>query len=154
MLKGLKVGDVVATSASFLIDSEGQLQAAAGAYTPPPPGAGTEMGATTEQLSAELTTNPSPPNKGKNEVKVKLTSADGKPLAGAKVTVRFFMPAMSEMGMPAMNMTTSLNDKGNGVHAGEVELGSGGTWQVTIRVEQGGRILLTKHISLVAIGGM
>ena len=40
VLKGLKSGDTVVTSANFLIDSESQLQAAAGAYTPPPPGAG------------------------------------------------------------------------------------------------------------------
>ena len=40
VLKGLESGDTVVTSANFLIDSESQLQAAAGAYTPPPPGAG------------------------------------------------------------------------------------------------------------------
>jgi len=38
--KGLSHGDSVVTSANFLIDSEAQLQAAAGAFTPPPPGAG------------------------------------------------------------------------------------------------------------------
>src|SRR5438105_1722598 len=40
VLKGLKNGDRVVTSANFLIDSESQLQAAAGAFAPPPPGAG------------------------------------------------------------------------------------------------------------------
>ena len=38
--KGLKVGETVVTSANFLIDSESQLQAAAGSFVPPPPGAG------------------------------------------------------------------------------------------------------------------
>jgi RND family efflux transporter MFP subunit len=38
--KGLKAGERIVISASFLIDSESQLQAAAGAFVPPPPGAG------------------------------------------------------------------------------------------------------------------
>ena len=154
VLKGLQADDPVATSANFLIDSESQLQAAAGAYTPPPPGAGTEMGATAQQVSAELTTNPSPPRKGKNEIQVKLASADGKRLAGAKVTVRFHMPSMPAMGMADMNATAQLSDAGNGTYTGELDLGSGGTWQVTISAEQGGKLILTKHQNLIATGGM
>ncbi len=154
VLKGLKAGDIVATSANFLIDSEGQLQAAAGAYTPASPGAGAEMNASAPQLSAELTTNPSPPHKGKNGIQVTLASADGKPLSGAKVSVRFFVPAMAEMGMAAMNAMAQLAEQGNGTYRGEVELASGGTWQVTVSVEQGGKIVLTKRLNLVAAGGM
>lgn len=155
VLKGLKLGDTVATSANFLIDSESQLQAAAGAYTPPPPSAGAAavMNASEQQASAELTTDPSSPRKGKNRVKVKLTAFDGKPLAGAKVAVRFFMPGMPEMGMAEMNVTAQLSDQGNGTYTGEVELGSGGTWQVTIFAEQGGKTVLTKRVNLTATGG-
>jgi RND family efflux transporter MFP subunit len=153
VLKGLQAGDTVATSANFLIDSESQLQAAAGAYTPPQPGAGTEM-STVQQVSAELTTNPSPPHKGKNGIQVKLTSSDGKPLLAAKVTVRFHMPGMPAMGMAEMNAVAQLNDQGNGTYTGELELGSGGTWQVTISAEQGGKLVLTKHINITAPGGM
>src|SRR5437016_2628847 len=40
VLKGLKEGEEVVTSANFLIDSESQLQAALGSFVPPPPGAG------------------------------------------------------------------------------------------------------------------
>ncbi len=154
VLKGLQAGDTVATSANFLIDSESQLQAAAGAYSPPPPGAGTEMSATAQQVSAELTTDPSPPHKGRNTVQVKLTSADGKPSSGAKITVRFHMPGMPEMGMAEMNAAAQLNDQGNGTYTGTLELGSGGTWQVTISAEQGGRLVLTKRLNLTATGGM
>jgi Cu(I)/Ag(I) efflux system membrane fusion protein/cobalt-zinc-cadmium efflux system membrane fusion protein len=154
VLKGLQAGDTVATSANFLIDSESQLQSAAGAYSPPPPGAGNEMSATAQQISAELTTNPSPPHKGKNGVQVKLTAADGKPITGAKITVRFHMPGMPEMGMADMNATAQLTDQGNGAYTGELELGSGGTWQVTISAEQGGKLVLTKRLNLTATGGM
>jgi Cu(I)/Ag(I) efflux system membrane fusion protein/cobalt-zinc-cadmium efflux system membrane fusion protein len=107
-----------------------------------------------QQASAELTTDPSPPNKGKNRVQVKLTGADGKPLAGAAVSVRFFMPGMADMGMAPMTATSKLTDQGNGVYAGEIDLGSGGTWQVTVTAEQAGNILVTKHLSLTATGGM
>ena len=154
VLKGLQAGDTVATSANFLIDSESQLQAAAGAYSPPPPGAGNEMSATAQQVSAELTTDPSPPHKGKSAVQVKLTSADGKPLSGAKVTVRFHMPGMPEMGMAEMNAVAQLNDQGNGTYTGSLELGSGGTWQVTISAEQAGKLVLTKRMNVTATGGM
>ena len=40
VLKGLKPHQQIVTSANFLIDSESQLQAAAGSFMPPPPGAG------------------------------------------------------------------------------------------------------------------
>jgi Cu(I)/Ag(I) efflux system membrane fusion protein/cobalt-zinc-cadmium efflux system membrane fusion protein len=154
--KGLKLGDTVATSASFLIDSESQLQAASGAYTPPPPGAGAAAATnqSAQQASAEFTTDPSPPQKGKNRVQIKLTGADGKPLAGAAVSVRFLMPGMADMGMAPMTVTSKLTDQGNGVYAGEVDLGSGGTWQVTATAEQAGTTVLTKHLSLTATGGM
>lgn len=153
VLNGLQAGDVVATSANFLIDSESQLQAAAGSYAPPPPGAGTEMNAA-QQVSVELTTNPSPARKGKNTVQVKLTSADAKPLSGAKLSIRFHMPGMPEMGMAEMNANAELSDQGNGTYTGQLELGSGGTWQVTITAEQGGKVILTKRLNVTATGGM
>jgi Cu(I)/Ag(I) efflux system membrane fusion protein/cobalt-zinc-cadmium efflux system membrane fusion protein len=102
---------------------------------------------------AELTTNPSPPHQGKNAVQVKL-SRDGKPVAGAKVTVQFFLPGMPQMGMAEMKSTAQLNDQGNGSYAGQVELGSGGTWQVTITAKQSGKLILAKRLNLSATGGM
>ena len=42
VLKGLSPGQQIVSSANFLIDSESQLQAAAGAFVPPPPGVGSE----------------------------------------------------------------------------------------------------------------
>jgi RND family efflux transporter MFP subunit len=153
VLKGLQAGDMVATSANFLIDSESQLQAAAGTYTPPPPGAATEM-APSAQISAEITTNPSPPHKGKNDLTVKLTTAGDRVLSGASVTVQFFMPGMPQMGMAEMKTTATLQDQGNGAYAGKIELGSGGTWQVTITAHQGEKLILTKRLNLSATGGM
>ena len=111
------------------------------------------MNGSEQQASAELTTDPSPPHKGKNRLQVKLTAPDSKPLAGAKVTLRFFLPGMPDMGMAAMNATSRLSDQGNGTYTGEVEFGSGGTWQVTVSAEQAGKIVLTKHVNLTTTGG-
>jgi Cu(I)/Ag(I) efflux system membrane fusion protein/cobalt-zinc-cadmium efflux system membrane fusion protein len=153
VLKGLEAGDIVVTSANFLIDSESQLQAAAGAYAPPPPGAGTEM-SVAQQVSAEFTSDPSPPHKGSNKIQIRLTSAEGEPLSGAKITVRFHMPGMPEMGMAEMNSAARLNEQANGTYRGQLDLGSGGTWQVTITAEQGGKLILTKRLNVTATGGM
>jgi RND family efflux transporter MFP subunit len=45
VLKGLEAGAKIVTSANFLIDSESQLQAALGTFTPPPSSAGATQGA-------------------------------------------------------------------------------------------------------------
>ena len=64
------------------------------------------------------------------------------------------MAGMPEMGMAEMNATAPLSDQGNGTYTGELELGSGGTWQVTISAEQGGKLVLTKRMNVTATGGM
>ncbi len=155
--KGVREGEQIVVSANFLIDSEAQLQAAAGAFVPPPPGAGAAaaMNATAQnQATVELTTDPSPPHKGSNAVRVKLTSSDGKPISGAQVTVTFFMAAMPAMGMSAMKTVIKTSDKGGGLYEGKGDLGSGGTWQVTITATQNGQVIASKHLSLNATGGM
>jgi Cu(I)/Ag(I) efflux system membrane fusion protein/cobalt-zinc-cadmium efflux system membrane fusion protein len=151
---GLKAGERVVTSANFLIDSESQLQAAAGSFAPPPPGAGAAAAMNNQNVDAQLTTEPDPPHKGSNVFRVKLSSADGKPMSGAQVTVTFFMPAMPAMGMAEMKTVSELNDKGNGLYEGKGELGSGGTWQVTIVAKQNGQAIAGKQMSVSATGGM
>jgi Barrel-sandwich domain of CusB or HlyD membrane-fusion/YtkA-like len=155
--KGVRAGEQIVVSANFLIDSEAQLQAAAGTYMPPSPGAGTSTATNAPaqtQATVELTTDPSPPHKGSNTVRVKLTSSDGKPVTGAQVTVTFFMAAMQEMGMAAMKAVVNASDKGSGVYEGKGDLGSGGTWQVTVNATQNGQVIVSKHLTLNATGGM
>jgi len=155
--KGLKADEQIVTSANFLIDSEAQLQAAAGAFVPPPPGAGqaASMNAPAQQqATVELTTEPTPPHKGSNTVRVKLASQDGKPIAGANVTVTFYMAAMPAMGMAAMKTVINASDKGDGMYEGKGELGSGGTWEVTIRAQQNGQVIANKQMTVNATGGM
>lgn len=158
VLKGLKAHQSIVTSASFLIDSESQLQSAAGSFAPPPPGAGANApqqdAPAAAKVSIDFTTDPNPPKKGTNVFHVKLTGPDGSPITGAEVTITFYMAAMPAMGMAAMNTAAKLTEKGNGLYDGTGSLGSGGTWQVTIMVQKNGQTLATKQLSMNATGGM
>lgn len=154
VMKGLKAGEQIVTSANFLIDSESQLQAALGSFVPPPPGAGAASAMNAPQANIELSSDPAPPHKGSNVFRVKLTDASGAPVAGAEVSVTFFMPAMPAMGMAAMRTPITLSDKGNGLYEGSGQLESGGTWQVTIVAKKNGQIIATKQLSVNATGGM
>jgi len=154
VLKGLKSGEQIITSANFLIDSESQLQASLGSFVPPPPGAGGASAMNAAQANAELTSQPNPPSKGSNIFRVKLTDANGSPISGAEMSVTFFMPAMPAMGMAAMRTPVALSDKGNGIYEGSGVLGSGGTWQTTILAKKNGQVVASKQLSVNAAGGM
>jgi len=78
----------------------------------------------------------------------------GSPITGGQITVRSFMPAMPQMGMAAMNVVTPLTEKSAGVYEGQVNLETGGTWQVTVTATKNGAIIAMKQLSLNAEGGM
>lgn len=153
VLKGLQPGAKIVSSANFLIDSESQLQAAIGSFAPPPPG----VSAAANQPAAaslEISTDPSPPSRGNNKVRIKLRDASGHAVSGAQVTLTFFMPAMASMGMAAMREQSTATDEGNGTYEANVNLGSGGTWQVTVRASKAGQLLASRETEMSATGGM
>lgn len=152
VLSGLLPHQRIATSANFLLDSESQLQAASSAPTSNSASSGPPAPQNT--ASIDFSTEPNPPRKGTNTLRVKLISADGKPLDGAQVSVTFFMPAMPAMGMAAMKTTNTLASRGGGLYEGSGELASGGSWQVTVTVQQNGRTIAQKQLRVDAQGGM
>lgn len=158
VLGGLGEHQRVVTSANFLIDSESQLQAAAGSFTAPSSGAGATAvqnpPPTASEVNIALATEPTPAQRGNNVLRVQVTNKSGAPVPGAEVTVKFYMPAMAAMGMAAMDMTTKLNDKANGMYEGTGKLDSGGTWQVTVTVQKDGHNVGTKQLRVNATGGM
>lgn len=154
VLRGLKAGERIVTSANFLIDSESQLQAALGTFTPPPTADGSAAAMGASQAHVELSTAPTPARKGSNLVRIRLTDEKGSALTGAQVTTTFFMAAMPAMGMAAMRTAVTLSDRGNGVYEGTAELPSGGTWQVTVVAKQGERVVASQQLSVNATGGM
>jgi RND family efflux transporter MFP subunit len=154
LLKGLKEGEKVVTSANFLIDSESQLQASLGSFVPPPAGAGAAYAMNAPQANVELTSDPSPPRKGGNVFRLKVTDTKGASISGAEVSVTFSMASMPEMGMAAMRTQVTLSEKGAGVYEASGQLESGGTWQVMILVRKDGQIIASKQVSVSATGGM
>ena len=156
VLKGLRSGERIVSSANFLVDSEAQLQAAIGSFAPPPPAAGAAaaMNAPMQQIGIDLTTDPTPPHKGANIVRVKLSGTDGNPVTGVQTTITFFMPAMPAMGMAAMRTVRTLAEKGNGFYEAPIQLETSGTWQVTVTVQRNGQTVGSKQLSLNATGGM
>jgi Cu(I)/Ag(I) efflux system membrane fusion protein/cobalt-zinc-cadmium efflux system membrane fusion protein len=109
---------------------------------------------TPAKAKIELTTVPSPAQKGSNTVKVKLTDPEGKPISGAEVTATFFMAAMPSMSMPEMKTVIKGMDKGAGMYEGEGDLGSAGMWQVTVTAKQNGETIAIKKLTVKAAGGM
>lgn len=112
------------------------------------------MNAPAQQIAIDLSTEPSPPRKGSNTLRIKVTQPDGKAVTGAQVSVTFFMAAMPAMGMSAMRAVATLADKDNGTYEAPLQLQTGGTWQVTITVQSNGQKIGTKQLSLNATGGM
>ncbi|MGH9400954.1 MAG: efflux RND transporter periplasmic adaptor subunit [Terriglobia bacterium] len=158
VLKGLRAGEAIVTSANFLIDSESQLEAAGGTFVPPPPGAGAAAAMSAagpkSQAHIDFTTQPSPPHQGANAVQVTLARPDGAPLAGAQVSVTFFMPAMPAMGMGALRVSVPMRERSGGLYEGQCSLPSGGAWQVAILAQLNGQTVATKQLSVGAEGGM
>lgn len=156
VIHGLEPHQRIITSANFLIDSESQLQTAAGSYMPPPPGASAAatQPSNSAQVNVDFTTDPNPPRKGNNTFHVKLTRSGGTPVDGADISVTFFMPAMPAMGMAAMTTQAKLHNTGNGMYQGTGVLKSGGSWQVTITAQKNGHLLATKQLRINATGGM
>ncbi len=158
VLKGLKAGERIVTSANFLIDSESQLQAALGSFAPPPPGVGVGAAAPGNaqpgQAGIDYSSDPPTPHTGVNTFRVKLTAAGGSPLAGAQVTVTYIMPAMPAMGMAGMRDVYTLSDKGGGLYEGPGNIKMGGTWQVTVLATKNGQTVAQKQLSVTAAGGV
>ena len=158
VLKGLSPGQQIVSSANFLIDSESQLQAAAGAFVPPPPGVGANAapGAaeTIPQASIDFSSDPKPMVRGHNKAIVTMRDSNGAPISGAQVTVSFYMAAMPAMGMAAMRAQGTADDQGNGTYTANIELPSGGTWSLTITASKNGQPIATKQMDVSASGSM
>jgi len=152
--KGLVERDRIVSSANFLVDSESQLQAAVGAYVPPPPGASAAGQAAAQTATIEMKTEPSPPQKGKNTVTLVLRDSFGAPIDGANVSVVFYMPPMPEMAMAAMRRVATATAHGNGTYTASINLDSGGGWQVSASASKAGQQVATLQTNVSATGGM
>jgi RND family efflux transporter MFP subunit len=154
VLSGLKEGERIVSSANFLVDSESQLQAALGTFKPPPPGASASETAAAPSAAIEIATDPSPPRKGDNRVRVTVRDASGRPVTGAGVSIAMFMAAMPSMGMPSMKVTTTAKETEAGVYAAQMTIPSGGSWQMTVTASKGATVLAHRQLSISVAGEM
>jgi RND family efflux transporter MFP subunit len=156
VLNGLSPSQQIVSSANFLIDSESQLQAAEGAFAPPPPnvGANAAAGETVPRADIAFTSDPNPLVRGHNKVIVTVRDSNRAPISGTQVTVSFFMAAMPAMGMAAMRAQGTADDRGNGTYAATIELPSGGTWTLTITASKNGHAIASKQMDVSVSGSM
>jgi RND family efflux transporter MFP subunit len=159
ILEGLKPGERIVTAANFLLDSESRLKGAfvdmgapqtlpaapqtlpAAPQTPP-------AARPAEQLRIELHTESMPAKVGDNRVRVHVADAQGAPITEAAVRVTISMPAMG--AMPAMRSEAKLTHQGNGNYSGVLNIPMAWTWQATVTVERGGKVLGTAHLDITA----
>ena len=148
ILEGVKEGEQVAASATFLLDSESQLRGGLQNYQAPANTSAAAPAAT----ALDITFKPmfDPPRTGENTFEVALKDASGQPVTDAEVSVRLFMPAMPTMNMPAMQNETTLVHTAGGVYRGASQVFMGGRWDVTVTAKKGTQELGRKQFALVA----
>jgi len=91
---------------------------------------------TTDGLTIMIKAGSYPLVNGDNEMSAKVTDGSGKAVTDAKVTVRFFMPAMP--GMAPMSSTTEAVQKGDGYRF-KANVGMEGTWKAEVSVVRPGK---------------
>ena len=148
ILDGLDGGEVVATSATFFIDSESQLRAALRGFEPVPRSA--DSGAARERLDISFRSDPDPPRSGENTLEVAVLDPAGQPVTDADVSVVFYVAPMPTMNMPAMRTDAALAHQGAGVYRGEGEVVMVGRWDVTVQVSRDGQLLDGRVFTVVA----
>jgi len=148
ILDGIREGELVATGATFFLDSESQLRAATQGYEAPS-ASGTSPAAPASQIDIAFRMTPDPPRTGETVMEVAVKGADGAPIADADVAVQFFMPAMPTMGMPATRSESRLAPAGGGMYRGTGQIPMAGRWEATVTVTRGGRRLGAKQLPVV-----
>ena len=148
ILEGLEGGEIVATSATFFIDSESQLRASLqGFESVPRAGDGS---ATRERLDITFRSQPDPVRSGDNAFEVAVLDPEGQPVTDAEVSVVFYMAPMPTMNMPAMQTDATLTHQGGGLYRGEGEVTMAGRWDVRVLVTRGGARLDSRTLTVVA----
>ena len=148
IVSGLKAGEHVAAGAAFFLDSESQLRAAAGGWTPPQSDAPSTTGSVGPQASIAFRVEHAP-RSGDNQVGAVLKDASGAALTDATVDVLFYMPPMPSMNMPAMRAESHLAHAGGGEYRGRVSVPHAGRWDVTVTATRNGRRVAVQQTTVV-----
>jgi hypothetical protein len=150
ILSGLAPGDVVASGATFFIDSESQLRAAMQGYQPLPSASGGGAPQAGTALQIAYRSDPDPPRSGENNFEVTVADAAGRPVTDATVTVLLYMAPMPSMNMPAMRSEVRLVHLEQGIYRAPGTVLMAGRWDVIVTVTRNGERLGTKQFTTVA----
>jgi membrane fusion protein, copper/silver efflux system len=147
ILKGLKSGERVVTAANFVIDAESRLKGAFANMGQPsaPPEA---RAVPTEQKLLISILEPTQGKVGPNSVRLSVKDSSGKPLDGANVAIKLFMPQMGAMA--PMSADAELQGVGGGEYTGTVNVPMAWTWQTTITVRKAKQVLGSTETTLTA----
>jgi hypothetical protein len=91
--------------------------------------------------TVDIAMEKNPPVVGTNNVVIAVTDKDGKSVTDAKVLLTASMPAMP--GMPAMENKADAKPEG-GKYKAKIDLSMGGSWNMTVRITQGGKTATAK----------
>jgi hypothetical protein len=91
--------------------------------------------------SVEIRMDKESPVVGSNNVEIMIKDKAGKAVTDAKVLVTASMPAMP--GMPAMENKADAKLDG-GKYKAKIELSMGGSWNMSVRITQGGKTATAK----------
>lgn len=160
VLEGLKPGDRVVTSGTFLIDSEGKLMTATntmgslgmgGIKMEQAPSAPATAQAKQEKqvdgLVITLSTEPDPPRLGENRIVVKLKDKASKPMSDAKILLTYTMPGMVPTMLP-------MEFKSDGRYEATPNLGMASQWDLTVTVQRPNRPEVKTTFSVMTGGRM
>ncbi len=157
VLYGVREGESVVRSATFLIDSESRLKGALEGFDMPGHGhAGMESvseapKADQKEINISFSRDGKTPKAGDNTFEITVTDMNGNPVKDAKVDVLLHMPAMPSMGMPAMNVPAEGKPVKDGLYVVEVNIPMSGQWQVRVTVTKPGESPVSEVFQINAI---
>ena len=148
IVDGLEEGEMVASGATFFLDSESQMRGTLQGYQAPagPPAHGGEAAS----LDLTFHTLPDPPRMGEAIFEVTVKDAAGQPVTDGEVSAVLFMPAMPSMNHPAMRAESALGHAGDGTYRGTGQIAMSGRWDVTVTVTRNGQLLGRRQFGLMA----
>jgi hypothetical protein len=91
--------------------------------------------------TVDIAMEKNPPVVGTNNVVIAVTDKAGNVVTDAKVLLTASMPAMP--GMPAMENKADAKPEG-GKYKAKIELSMGGSWNMSVRITQGGKTATAK----------
>ena len=143
---GLSAGERVVTSANFILDSESRLKGAFANMGLPSQPQISSAPSPSQNLQVDIM-EPRVAKVGKNSVRLMVRDAAGNPV-DADVDVTLFMPQMGSMA--PMTSRARLRPMKPGEYQGEVDVPMAWTWQTTISVRKGDKLMGSVQTTLTA----